>query len=34
VVQDPRSNAEVVRFTNEERARSEPIIRKFDIRLD
>ena len=34
VVQEPRSIAEVTRFTNDERARSEPIIRKFDIRLD
>ena len=33
-VQDPRSNAEVLRFVNDERALSEPIIRKFDIRLD
>lgn len=34
VVQEPRSIAEITRFTNDERARSEPIIRKFDIRLD
>jgi tripartite-type tricarboxylate transporter receptor subunit TctC len=34
VVQEPRTVAEVTRFTNDERARSEPIIRKFDIRLD
>ena len=33
-VQDPRSNAEVLRFVNDERARSEPIIKKFNIRLD
>jgi hypothetical protein len=30
VVQEPRSIAEVTRFTNEKRARSGPIIRKYD----
>ena len=34
LVQEPRSSAEVLRYVTDERNRWEPVIRKFDIKLD